>query len=194
MATTSPTLLHKARDPADADAWYRLTRLYTPLLLDWAARLGVRPADADDMVQEVLVVAARELPRFRYDPTRGSFRGWLRTVLANRVRHHRRSLAGSRDAAVGGDPDDRLAGLADGRDDLADEWDREHDRYVVGQLLAAIRPDFEPATWEAFRLTAVEGRSAAEAAVALGVSVNAVRVARCRVLARLRRAADGLVS
>ena len=191
-ATTSPSLLLRARDRADADAWGRLAGVYTPLLLEWAGRLGVRPADADDLVQEVLVTAAREMPGFKYDPARGSFRGWLRTVLANRVRHYRRSRAG-RPAAAGGGGHDRLLGeLADDSSPACDEWDRDHDRQVVARLLDLARPEFEPATWEAFRLTAVEGQGTADVAAALGVSVNAVRVAKCRVLARLRRSADDL--
>jgi RNA polymerase sigma-70 factor (ECF subfamily) len=192
MQTTSPSLLHRLRDRADADAWGRLARVYTPLLLDWVQRLGVQPADADDLAQEVLATVAREMPRFEYDPARGAFRGWLRTVLANRVRHHRRSRAGRPDAVGGGGQDRLLADLADGRGDLGREWDRDHDRHVVGRLLDLIRPEFQPATWEAFRLAAVEGRPAAEVAATLGLTPNAVRVAKCRVLARLRQEADGL--
>ncbi|MBX9579361.1 MAG: sigma-70 family RNA polymerase sigma factor [Gemmataceae bacterium] len=192
MATTSPSLLVRLRDRADADAWGRLARLYTPLLLDWVRRLGVQPADADDLVQEVLTTVAKEMPAFEYDPARGAFRGWLRTVLANRVRHHRRTRGRAPDAAGGGGHDRLLADLEDAGGALSAAWDVEHDRHVAGRLLALIRGEFEVTTWEAFRLAAVEGRPAAEVATALGITPNAVRVARCRVLARLRQEADGL--
>ena len=192
MPTTSPSFLVRLRDRENADAWGRLDRLYAPLLFDWVGRLGVQPADADDLVQEVLATVAREMPRFEYDPARGAFRGWLRTVLVNRVMNYRRSRANRPDAAGGGGHDRLLDDLADGRGDLSRAWDDEHDRHVLGRLLNLIRDEFEPGTWQAFQMAAVEGRPAAEVAAALGLTPNAVRVAKCRVLARLRREADGL--
>ena len=49
-----------------------------------------------------------------------------------------------------------------------------------------IRNEFEPRTWQAFWLTAVEGRAPKDVADELGMSGGAVRVAKSRVLHRLR--------
>src|SRR5262245_24469512 len=83
MDTTSPSLLERLRDAPDAAAWSRFVRLYTPMLLRWAYRLGLSGGDAADLVQEVFLVLLRKLPDFRYDPGQ-SFRAWLRTVARNR--------------------------------------------------------------------------------------------------------------
>src|SRR5579871_5849244 len=92
MHDTPASLLERLRGPTDQAAWVRFTHLYTPLLFHWAGRLGLRPDDAADLVQDVLATLVRELPRFEYDRDR-SFRGWLRTVTLNRWRNSLRRRA-----------------------------------------------------------------------------------------------------
>lgn len=182
---TSSTLLLSARDRGDHAAWTRLVRIYSPLLYAWVRRAGVTGPDIDDIVQEVLLAVAREMPSFRYDSSRGSFRGWLRTTLLNRVRHHRR----------GGIPTAGGVGLdaVEAHDDLRRIWDEEHDRHVVSGLLDAVRHEFGEKVWAAFTRVVMDGESPAEVAAALNTSVDAVYQSRSRVLARLRREAEGLL-
>jgi RNA polymerase sigma-70 factor (ECF subfamily) len=191
--TTAPSLLLRLRDRADSRAWQRLTALYTPLLHDSLHRYGVPPADADDLVQEVLQAVAREMPRFEYDPARGSFRGWLRTILVNRLRYYRRSRNARPEAGGDGFYDRLLDQLTDEGSDLSRFWDREHDQHVVARLLELVRGEFEARTWEAFRLVTLEGLGTREAAENLHLSPNAVRLAKSRILSRLRQEAEGLI-
>src|SRR6059058_3878997 len=86
---TSPSLLYRLRQhPEDAAAWQRFDALYRPLLETWLRRHALQPHDADDLVQQVLEVVVRELPTFDYDPSKGRFRGWLKAILANRLRDY----------------------------------------------------------------------------------------------------------
>jgi RNA polymerase sigma factor (sigma-70 family) len=193
-ATTSSSLLLRVRDHADHEAWRRLHALYAPLLRDWLRRHAVPPHDHDDIVQDVLHAVAQEMPDFTYDRSRGGFRGWLRTVLVNRLRNYWRQ-GRSRPLATG-DSDFQtsvLDQLEDPRSGLSQVWDREHDEHVVARLLELVRGDFEPATWEAFRRTALGGEDTATVAEALGLTPNAVKLARHRVLKRLRQEAEGLI-
>jgi RNA polymerase sigma-70 factor (ECF subfamily) len=147
-----------------------------------------QPADVDDVVQDVLAVLARELKGFRPGDSAGSFRAWLRAIAVNRLRAHWRQRGpGS------GDPDvhERLNRLEDPHGDLARAWDEEHDRHVARTLLEAIRLEFQPATWRAFEATARDGRATAEVAAELGLTENAVLIAKSRVLKRLRQKAKG---
>ncbi len=186
MQSTSLTLLARARDRQDAEAWARLHALYRPLLTGWLRARGLQIADVDDLSQQALAVVAEKLPEYHHAGRTGSFRAWLRGILANVLRAfaRRRTEAG-------------LEGLAErlgeGDGELARLWDAEHDAHVLRLLLAAAEPEFSPSAWAAFRLTALEERPAAEAAAALGMTVNAVLIARSRILARLRREACGLV-
>jgi RNA polymerase sigma-70 factor, ECF subfamily len=191
MVETSPSLLEQLRARPEPEAWRVLVDLYTPLLYGWLRRYGLQGSDADDVVQETLGAVVRELPGFHYDASRGSFRGWLRTILVHRLRVFWRARQ-ARPLATG---DSEMAAmldqLADPHSDLSRLWDVEHDRHLAHRLLARIEPDFEPAMWQAFRRTVLDGLRASTVAAELGVSVNAVFLAKSRVLRRLRQEMRG---
>src|SRR4029079_483351 len=131
---TSVSLLERLRDHGDAASWQRLVDLYTPLLRGWLRPHEVQAVDAYDLVQEVLQVLVRELPHFRYEPQRGSFRGWLRTILVNRLQHFWRSRQARPLATGDSDLAARLQELEDPHSSLSRQWDREHDRHVAQRL------------------------------------------------------------
>jgi RNA polymerase sigma-70 factor (ECF subfamily) len=184
--TTSASLLQRLRQPGEPTAWDQFVKLYTPLLYYWARRAGLQESDAADLVQDVFVVLLRELPRFTYD--RGqSFRGWLRQVTLNHWRDHcRRGARGPRQAD-GADPD----ALADPADGSTFE-EEEYRQYLVGRALRLMQANFEPVTWKACWEHVVSGRPAAAVAAELGITENAVYIAKCRVLRHLREQLDGL--
>ena len=187
---TSQSLLDRARDPSDTASWRRLFDLYTPLIRGWARPYLTQPADADDVVQDVLTIVVRELPRFEHNRNPGAFRAWLRGLTANRLRilWRRRTPAAGGEAIL-----EQLHQLEDPSSPLSRSWDEEHDRHVATTLLAAIRLEFQPATWHAFEATVRDGRATAEVAAELGISVNAVLIAKSRVIKRLREKAAGLI-
>jgi len=192
MLPTSISLLDRLKSArADGSDWGRLQEMYRPLLLGWLGRVPGLGDEAEDLAQEVLAILLREIPRF--DRRReGSFRAWLRQVSVNQVRTWRRQKM--RRPAVGLDPAEGfLDRLADPSGDLAIEWDREHDRYVTQKLLAAVRPDFKPTTWEAFQKFALDGLPASVVAGELGISENAVIQSKSRILKRLREEAGELL-
>ncbi len=185
MQPTPVSLLQRLRQPGDGAAWSQFVRLYTPLLYAWARRAGLSEADAADLLQDVFAALLRELPGFAYQPDK-SFRAWMRTVLLNRWRALRRRRSPQ---PVPPGQLDGLPGAAD--PDLPGE--AEERRELVRRALALIEGDFAPATWQAFRQFAVAGRPAAEVAAELGLTVNAVYLARSRVLRRLREQLAGLI-
>lgn len=177
---TSPTLLGRLRAaPADEEAWATFVTRYGPKILAWCRRWGLQESDAQDTTQDVLVRLARAMRTFTYDAG-GSFRGWLRTVT-------RRAwidfLDGRRTAAVG-TGDSTTAGLLDqvaAADDLDAALEDEYRRELLDHAAARVRERVAPHTWEAFRLTAVDGLPAAEAAARLGIQVGTVFVAKHKV-------------
>jgi RNA polymerase sigma-70 factor (ECF subfamily) len=182
---TSLTLLEQVRTPGRADAWNRFVQLYTPLLRGWAKRNGFQDADAADLAQEVLVKLIAELPKYRKGDGQ-SFRGWLYRVTANQCRDFRRRVA---TRALPG-----ANGLSNVPDAALSEFEEgEYRRAVVNRALALIRGEFGAQTWTAFAGLMIEHRPAEDVARGLGVSENAVYLARHRVLTRLRREIDGLL-
>ena len=190
MLETSFSLLERLRLPSDSAAWQRLVELYTPYIQSWLRRQAVQPADMDDLTQEVLRSVVRALPDFQHDLRRGAFRRWLRTITVNHLRSFWRAR---RPQTLSEQAEQLLDRLEDPASDLSRQWDEEHDRHVLRRLQELVEPEFEPTTWRAFQLVVLEGRSAGEAAAELGISANAARIAKSRVLARLRQESDGLL-
>jgi RNA polymerase sigma-70 factor (ECF subfamily) len=193
MTATSATLLERLRDRTDAEAWRRLVDLYSPLLTNWLRRHALQNADVEDLVQEVLTTVAREVPAFQHSGRTGAFRHWLRSILANRLREFWRANR-IRPAATG-DSDfaaflDQLADPASGISRL---WNQEHDQHLARRLLAMIEPQFAPTTWQAFRRVVLEGARPDTVAAELGLTVNAIFIAKSRILQRLRQEARGLL-
>ena len=188
MIQTSFTLLERLRQGDDA-AWERLVRLYTPLLRGWLRRHLPQADDVDELTQQVFQVVVEKMPGFAHAGRAGSFRAWLRGICVHRVRMFWRSAPPGR----GPDPEPVLQQLEDPHSDLSRQWDREHDRHVVRALLEQIEPEFKPATLRAFRLLVLEERQPDEVAAELGLTLNAVYVAKSHVLRRLREEAAGLV-
>ena len=193
MTSTSASLLDRLRRDPQSAAWQRLVEIYEPLVRGWLRQHRLVESDADDVVQEVMTVVVRRLKDFEHNGRIGAFRTWLRTITANCLRDHWRS--GRRHPTATGDSDFQqlLAQLEDPTSGLSKSWDQDHDRHVTRKLLEMLRGDFEPATWQAFQRTALDGVSAKDAALELGITSNAVFIAKSRVLARLRQEAAGLI-
>jgi RNA polymerase sigma-70 factor (ECF subfamily) len=189
---TSASLLERLRAGRDEAAWRRLDELYRPLIRHWLRRDPTLGEEAEDVVQEVMSVLVRELPGFQRMRT-GSFRLWLRTITAHRLSAHYRTR-NSRPTALGAPPEEcPLAQLADPYSELGRLWDAEHDRHVLRRLMDLIAPQFEPTTLAAFRRVTFDEVAPAQAAEELGLSLNAVLLAKSRVLSRLRQEAEGLI-
>jgi RNA polymerase sigma-70 factor, ECF subfamily len=186
MLTTSSSLLARLRQPNQPEAWTRFVNLYTPLLLHWARRQAFQEADARDVVQEVLVKLVRQLPDYQRGEEQ-SFRGWLFRVTVNQCRDFRRRKATRALPGAGG-----LSEVGE-HSHLSELEEAEYRRLLVRRGLEMIRPDFNETTWAAFTRVMVEARSPADVATELNLSVNAVFLARHRVLARLRHELDGLL-
>jgi RNA polymerase sigma-70 factor (ECF subfamily) len=183
--STSKSLLGRARE-GDALAWDRLSLLYAPLVFHWCRRRGLREADAADIVQDVFQAVATHLLPFRKQEPADTFRGWLRTITDNKIHDHFRRRSHETDAVGGTEAQHRLAQLPAPSDSesvtSAEDWDGR----FVRRVLDAVHHEFEERTWQAFWRTTVEGRAPRDVGPELSMSQGAVRVAKSRVLRRLR--------
>lgn len=190
---TSLTLLEQLGEQSDEESWGRLHNLYSPLLRSWLGRYDVQAADADDLIQDVLLVVLRELPDFRHNQQTGAFRSWLRRILVNRLRNFWRKRGRVDLASGGSDLARRLNELEDPRSQSALAWDQEHDRYLVRKLLDMIEPQFAESTRKVFRRLVLDEVAPDQVAAEFDMSLNAVFTAKSRVLRELRRLGNGLV-
>jgi RNA polymerase sigma-70 factor (ECF subfamily) len=177
----------KALDPL---AWRRLTTLYGPLVYGWARRAGLRGEDAADVTQEVFRAVAARAPHLRHDRPGDTFRGWLWTVTRNKIRDFFRGRAGD-PSAVGGTDAQNLLLLVAEDDDGSTSGPPPGSEGVLRRAVELVRAEFEDRSWQAFWGVTVDGRPAADVARDLGITPNAVYVARSRILRRLRELLAG---
>jgi len=175
---TSASLLARLRlAPADQAAWAEFVDRYGRKVYGWCRHWGLQEADAQDVTQDVLVRLAEKMRAFAYDPSR-SFRAWLKTL----ARHALSDFCDARGrAAAGGSQVVELLQTIEAREDLVRHLEDEFDREVLDEAVSRVRARVTPKTWRVFELTAHEGRSGAETAEELGMTVAAVFVAKGRV-------------
>jgi RNA polymerase sigma-70 factor (ECF subfamily) len=163
-------------------------QLYAPLVYHWCRRWRLSEADLADVFQEVFQTAAANLHRFEKTAPGHTFRGWLRRITHNKVHDHYRRMRREPPGLGGSDIQRRLAdlGLPADRHEEDDAVETAAQIRLVRQALEQLRGHFKERTWEAFWRTAVEGRPTIEVAGELLMSPVGVRVARSRVLQRLR--------
>lgn len=191
---TRPTLLAKLRSPDAADAWVAFVSTYGPLLYRYCRARGLQDADAQDVAQVVLV----KVQRFEYHPERGRFRGWLKTVTAREVQHHRDKLARPGRGTGGADSEETpLDDVASGGDVA---WERIFHAQILETALDRVRREFSDEEWRAFEAVAlrvvdspdgrrvewIESPAPAEVAKVLRRPVGWVYKTKSRVQSRLK--------
>ena len=174
-ATTRPSVLARARD-GDAGEF---ARIYSPLIYRMARRRGLDEHDAEDLMQQMMLELLRLLPRFRYDRSKGTFKGFLKKMTGNRaVDLYRRKKPLIDPTAA-----EEIAGDDDSTDE---EFDREWQKAHLLAALDAIRAQVKPSTFQSFQLFALEGWPIEKVAATLGLSRNQVSQNKRRVIQRLR--------
>jgi len=175
---TSATLLARLRQvPADQAAWALFTERYGRKIYAWCRRWNLQESDAEDVTQIVLLKFAVKMRAFEYDPSK-SFRAWLKTVTRNAWNDF---CSSRKEKAGGGSQVVELLQTVEAREDLVQRMDNEFDRELLEEASDRVRRRVAPRTWQAFELTALQGKSGADVAAALGMNVATVFVARSKV-------------
>lgn len=181
---TSVSLIRrlKKRRP---EAWQRMAELYAPLVFRWCRRAQLQSADADDVVQEVFRTIDRRIEQFEHGSKDQTFRGWLRVITRHKLGDFFRKQKRSEKALGGTDGQLRTEAVA-ADDATIDEAVNAEFGEIYRRAMEFIRVEFKAASWDAFWRVVVDGCDAANVAEDLGISRNAVYVAKSRILSRLR--------
>ena len=180
---TRPTLIGRLADPACEQAWVEFVRLYHDVIYRVARTRGLQHADAEDVTQEVFAIVARKVEGFDVGAG-GSFRGWLRKLARDTaIDRLRRPTV---DFGAGDSGVQQQLGEVAADETTSSLWDVEVKREQLRLACGRIRDQFSDGTWQSFWLTAIEHQSITDVANQLGRSEGGVRVARCRVMAKLK--------
>jgi RNA polymerase sigma-70 factor (ECF subfamily) len=184
IPSTHLSLLYALKDSGLREAaMSQFQSRYRDTIFRWCLRQGLQPADAEDVTQTVFLRLLQVLPNHQHDQDR-PFRNWLKAVVNNAIIDLRRG-EGRRpgDRGVGGSNfQDQLAKLVqpESLDDLAEAIEGNSDPELAAAI-ERVKSRVAEGTWQAFWRVAVDGRSAAEVAAELGMSVGSVFKAKYRV-------------
>jgi RNA polymerase sigma-70 factor (ECF subfamily) len=183
---TRASLLVRIRDCRDAQAWRQFVELYAPLIHGFARKRGLQDADAADLTQEVLGIVSRSVQKLEYDPQRGAFRGWLFTIVRNRVRNfvtrRRPYEQGSGDTGAL----DLLLEQPDAAENPDAAWEEQYQKQLFTCAAKHVQARVNDRTWQAFWRTTVQGQAAKDVAEDLTMTVAAVYLAKSRIMAHLK--------
>jgi RNA polymerase sigma-70 factor (ECF subfamily) len=175
--------------------WHRLVEWYAPIVARWCRRAGLRRPDSEDILQDVFLAIRQGIGRFRRAPGVGSFHAWAATIARRKILDHFRRQDNGTLAVGGSSAHERLNQLPDASGECSSVVDpAADDALLVRRALDLVRPHFAETTWKAFWAVVVDGREAADVAADLGLTPNAVRVAKSKVLRRLREEAGELLA
>jgi RNA polymerase sigma-70 factor (ECF subfamily) len=175
LSDTSLSLLERVKR-GDGTAWSEFFRRCESMLRRWSGKMGLQAADADDLVQDTLLIVIGRIRFFQRRGT-GSFRAWLRVISwrcwCDAVARIERT---TRPQVL-----EQLKNLAQARISLEQELDRLFEQQLLEQAFETVKARAQENTWEAFRLMVLEGQRGEVVAAKTGMQLNAVYTARCRI-------------
>lgn len=183
---TRVSMFVRLRDNQE-QAWQEFVQRYGPMIAAWGLRHSLDEAEAADLTQSVLLKLVQVMRKSKFDPDKGSFRSWLKTVTNNAVRDLQRTW--NRPGRGSGAPtQDLLLSLEDPKafERLNQCIDAQYERWVLQEAEQLVQKRVRDFTWKAYEMTAIQQLSPAEVAKSLNMSVSEVYVAKSRVIKLLK--------
>ena len=188
--TTRSSVLRAVASTENEAAWQRLFDLYAGFVFSIARSKGLKPEDADDIVQVVFTDLARNLPMFQYDRAKGKFRSYLAGLVHWRVMD--RLKAGKRDMELKANFLEEAQSVASPADDSFAE--REWRAAALEEALRRIKSDVRPEHFAAFVASTVEGQDTETVMRLYGLSRDNLYQIRTRLTAKLREATAAVLA
>ena len=188
---TSSSLLGRLKNWDDQASWQRFADTYHKLIYKTALKAGLTEAESQDVVQDTLLSVAKKMHDFKYDPTLGSFKGWLLQLTHWRIKNQFKkrlpveSLRASPDAETGTSALSRMPDPA--APDMCEFWEEEWQKNLLDAAIAHVKELANPRQYEIFYLCVVKKRPVTEVAKGLNVNAPQVYLAKFRVTALVKK-------
>lgn len=180
LDATRRSLLTRLKDHADHEGWQRFFDTYGGVIHALALKAGLSAGEADEALQETLVSVAGEMPEFRYDPARGSFKGWLFQIARRRVADQfRRRVRQQRHQEDAGLALDQVPDPA--ADPLSRVWEEEWRQNRLQLAVERVKQNVSPGQWQMFDLTVLQQWPTERVCALLGVNRAQLYMAKLRV-------------
>ncbi len=180
LEATRHSLVSRLREFEDSDAWQRFFDTYAGVILACARNAGLSPTESDEALQETLVSVAKEMPDFRYDPAKGSFKGWLFKITRRRIADQFRRRV--REAGQASASLEQVQEQPDiGEDPLQRIWEDEWRQNELQLAVDRVKKKVSARQWQMYDLSALKGWPMERVCATLGVNRAQVYMAKMRI-------------
>lgn len=182
---TTTQVLEQLKTSNEPQVWEGFCGSFRPVVVEFARRMGLSPAEAEDAAQETMMTFIKALRSGKYDRDKGRLSHWLfgvarRVILNLRGRQPLEQLVADKTTGTS------FWDLIEDDRAVQHSWDTEWRQMALARALEQVRREFDPGVVEAFERYALQGTPMEEVTRRLNVSRNAVYIAKSRILSRLR--------
>jgi RNA polymerase sigma-70 factor (ECF subfamily) len=186
LIPTRATLILRLKDWQDQASWQDFFDTYWKLIHGVAVKGGLTPAEAQDVVQEIMIAVAKQIPTFQYDPSIGSFKGWLlnmtRWRIADQIRRRNKELL---DVLPDIRQDEETQVINRQADpfiqNLDDLWNEEWEKNLLAAAITKVKRKLDPLKYQIFDFYVNKGWPPGKVADAFEVPVEQVYMIKHRV-------------
>jgi len=196
---TRATLINRLKNWQDQASWQDFFDTYWKLIYGLARKFGLNEEDAQDVVQETLVSVANHMPNFKYDPTLGSFKAWLRQLIRWRVSDLLRKRGGANTVPIQGESDNggeesfALRELPDKAGHTLDEfYEQEWQKNILDAAIDRVKRKMDPQKYQVFDFYVNKEWAPEKVAAAFNISVEQVYLAKHRITEMIKAEAKRL--
>lgn len=196
LLPTRQTLLERLKELGDDDSWRDFFNTYWTLIYEVALKSGLTETEAEEVVQETVISVARKIPSFQYDPSKGSFKGWLLNLTRWRITDQLRKRPANQHVPL---PNSDGTTITSGIEEIGGScnfetvWDQEWERNQFALALDRVKAKVKAKQFQIFDLYALQGWSIKRVTATLGVSVAQVYVVKHRLANLLKKELKKLV-
>ena len=186
LLPTRSSLLSRLRHASDAASWQHFFDNYGKLIYQFCRRAGLDGQEAEEVTQETIVAVSQELPKFKFDRSKGSFKGWLWRVTRNHVADFlkKKYREGARRAILPETKPGEKGGMelfAATGDEPDALWEEEWKANLLERALKRVRSQVSARSFQIFHLSSLKGWSVDQIKEALRMGRAQIYLARHRV-------------
>jgi len=195
---TRSSLLSRLKNASDAAGWQYFVDNYGRLIFQFCLRAGLTRQEAEELVQETVAAVAKQMPRFEYDRSRGSFKGWLARVTRNHIADflEKKTREAARRVDMPEAQADRVSAqdeiVAGGSESMDALWESEWRQHLMTRALRCVQQKLPARSVQIFQMSALDGWSTEKIAAALCLSRPQVYLARHRAARLVKKEIERL--
>jgi len=191
MLQTRQSLIDRLKNHGDSESWEEFFNIYWKLIYSYAMRSKLNDSEAQEVVQETVIAVSKQMPDFKYDRSKGSFKSWLLHLTSWRIadqyrkRQHEAAVMQPLDDSSGETP---LINTIPDPVNLNDAiWNEEWERNLIESALQQLKARVKPKQYQIFDLYVLKGWPIGKVTATLGVNFGQVYLAKHRLNSLLRK-------